>query len=82
MRVIALYRYDRPGGGTVITPEKPEGEHEPAGVRIIADDGMLITRDGVNLLKVIDDESAEGWTEIADPEAVAEEVAEDGVETE
>lgn len=68
MKVIALYKYQRADGGTTVTPNKPDGDHEAAGVRIIADDGMCVTKDGVDLRKVADDDTAAGWTEVADPE--------------
>ena len=58
-----LYRVKRADGGVSVSPIKPEGDCEKL-VRIIADEGKVVTKDGLTLFNAIDTESAEGWREI------------------
>ena len=71
MQIINLYRYTRPDGGVTVSPVKPEGEYEPM-YRLVADEGMALTKDGENLTSCADVESVEGWYEVAteDGEAI------------
>ena len=71
MQIIDLYRYTRPDGGVTVSPVKPEGEYEPM-YRLVADEGMALTKDGENLTSCADVESVEGWYEVAivDGEAI------------
>lgn len=64
MEIIQLYRTIRPDGGVTISPVSGD---EPAGVRIIADEGMLLIKDGVST-PCVDTDIADGWEEIPDPE--------------
>ena len=66
MKIKALYRFKRADGGITDSPRKPEGEYTER-VRIIADEGKLVTRDGVKLYSVIDADSAEGFYEVDRP---------------
>ena len=66
MKVITLYKYTREDGGITVSPNKPESEHAEL-VRIIADEGKRITKDGEKLYTVIDQETADGWYEVDAP---------------
>lgn len=66
MQIIPLYKYTREGGGTTTSPIKPECEYTEM-VRLIADEGKLLT-DGETVTSCVDTDTAEGWTEIDDPE--------------
>ena len=70
-----LYRYERPDGGITDTLDKPEYEYTER-VRIIADEGKAITKDGENLYIVLDVDSAEGFYEIDLPVEPEETVTE------
>lgn len=65
MQVINLYRYSRPDGGITVSPVKPDCEFEQL-VRIVADEGKLVSN-GVIVAACTDTATAEGWTEIDDP---------------
>lgn len=67
MIVKPLYRFTREDGGTTVSPNKPECEYTEL-VRLIADDGKVLTQDGENIFCVIDVDSADGWYEIDEPE--------------
>ena len=67
MTIKKLYRYNREGGGVTVSPVKPNGEYTEM-YRIIADEGRVITKDGVNTTTCTDVESIEGWYEVAQPE--------------
>ena len=66
MKIVTLYRYKREGG-IIVSPIKPEVEYTER-IRLVADDGKSLTKDGEQLYKVIDVESADGWYEIDAPE--------------
>ena len=61
-----LYRYEREGGGVTVSTEKPTGEYTEA-LRLIADDGKLLTLDGEKLCAGIDVDDPTGWYEVDDP---------------
>lgn len=63
MQIINLYKYARLDGGTTISPIKPECEYTEM-VRLVADDGKALTKDGENFTACTDVESAEGWQEV------------------
>lgn len=63
MIVKPLYRYKRADGGITDTPNKPEGEYTER-VRIIADEGKAVTKDGKHFFLVKDADSIEGWDEV------------------
>jgi hypothetical protein len=58
-----LYKFKRADGGTTVSPNKPDGEYTDM-VRIIADEGKVVTKDGINFFSVIDDDSANNYYEI------------------
>ena len=72
MQIINLYRYTRPDGGVSVSPVRPEGEYEPM-YRLVADEGMALTKDGENLTSCADVESTEGWYEVKSAEGEATE---------
>lgn len=67
MKTIPLYKYNREDGGTCILPSKVT-DYVDGGVRLVADSGKLLTN-GTIVVSVIDTTSADGWTEIIDPNA-------------
>lgn len=66
MQIITLYKYKRADGGTTISPVKPEGEYTEM-VRLVADEGKALTN-GETVTSCVDTDTAEGWTEIDEPE--------------
>lgn len=76
MTVKTLYRYEREGGGITVSPNKPEREYTEL-VRLIADEGKVLTQDGERLFCVIDVDSADGWYEVDAPEEDENEVQTD-----
>lgn len=71
MEKIALYKYTRPDGGVTVSPNKPDGKYTEM-VRLIADEGKVLTLDGVNFTSCTDVVSEEGWYEVDEPEDEAE----------
>lgn len=67
MQIINLYRYTRPDGGVTVSPVRPEGEYEPM-YRLVADEGMALTKDGEILTSCADVNSTDGWYEVEMPE--------------
>lgn len=70
MQIIKLYKYQRENGGVTVSPIKPDVEYTEM-VRLVADEGLMLTRDGENLISVVDADSDEGWYEV---EEIAEEI--------
>lgn len=66
MQIINLYKYQREDGGVTISPEKPDTDYTSM-VRLVADEGKLITNNGKDTYTVIDVESSDGWYEIDEP---------------
>ena len=79
MNIIPIYRYSRADGGITDSPKKPEGVEYTERVRLVADDGKMLTRDGVELCPAIDADSAEGWAEVDAP-ATEEETVEEATD--
>lgn len=77
MQIKTLYRYTRADGGITVTPEKPEGIDFSEKLRLIADDGKMLTTDGKTLYPCIDVDNTAGWYEVADPEAEKEKAVTD-----
>lgn len=67
MKIITLYRYAREDGGITVSPIKPDAEYTEL-VRLVADEGKSLTKDGETFYGVIDQETAEGWYEVDTPE--------------
>ena len=67
MQKIKLYKYERAEGGTTISPNKPNTEYTEM-LRLVADEGKALTKDGKELTPCADVDSADGWREVDDPE--------------
>lgn len=67
MTVKPLYRFKRADGGYTDTPFKPDVEYTER-VRIIADEGKVVTKDGENLYSVIDADGTYGFYEVDKPQ--------------
>ena len=67
MQVIALYKYIRVDGGVTVSPIKPDCEYTEM-YRLVADEGKVLTQDGVDTTICVDVESVEGWYEVDAPE--------------
>lgn len=63
MQTINLYRYVRADGGVTVSPVKPDGEYTEM-VRLVADDGKMLTNDGEHLTGCVDVITADGWYEV------------------
>lgn len=74
MQIKPLYKYKRPDGGITVSPTKPENTGFTEEFRLIADDGKLLTKDGINTTPCVDVESSEGWHEVDDPEYGKEQI--------
>ena len=70
-----LYRYKRDNGGVTVSVNKPEDREYTEMLRLIADDGKMLTQDGVKLLSCIDVDTADSWYEV---DAPAESEVEEG----
>jgi hypothetical protein len=58
-----LYKFTRPDGGTTISPNPPEQEYTTL-LRLISDEGKMLTKDGINFFSCTDVDSSEGWYEV------------------
>ncbi len=67
MRVIKLYKYIRENGGVTISPIKPDCEYTE-NVRLVADEGKVLTNDGENFTLCVDTDTVDGWYEVDAPE--------------
>lgn len=60
-----LYKTTRQDGGITVSPDKPsDGVEYTENVRLIAEEGKLLTLDGIDTYPCVDVESADGWYEI------------------
>ena len=66
MQKINLYKYVREDGGTTVSPVKPDCEYTEM-YRLVADEGMQLTKDRENFATCVDTDSAEGWYEVELP---------------
>ena len=67
MKIKLLHRFLHEDGGVIESPDKPDRENYTIRFRLIASDGKLLT-DGTTETFCIDVDSADGWSEIDDPE--------------
>lgn len=70
MQIITLYRYNRADGGVTISPVKPDVEYTEM-VRLVADEGKVLTKDGENFTTCVDADTADGWYEVDATESEA-----------
>lgn len=67
MQTIILYRYSRLDGGVTTSPVKPEGDYTEM-YRLVADEGKVLTQDGVEFAACVDVASVDGWYEVDEPD--------------
>ena len=67
MEIKPLYRFLREDGGVTESPDKPDGAEYTTRCRLIADEGKILTNGDTETF-CIDVDSADGWSEIDDPE--------------
>ena len=75
MVIRKLYRYCREDGGVTDTLEIPADVDFTERVRLVADEGKLLTQDGENLYPAKDADSADGWYEVDAPKEALDEVS-------
>ncbi len=63
MQTILLYRYIRPDGGVTVSPIKPDCDFTLT-YRLVAEEGMLLTKEGQEPTPCIDTDVTDGWSEI------------------
>jgi hypothetical protein len=63
---MTIYKYIRPDGGVTVSPVKPACDYTEM-VRIMADNGKMLTQDGEALTSCTDTDSADGWYEVDEP---------------
>ena len=68
MTVKELYCYEREEDKITVSVEKPDCDYILR-FRLIADDRMLLTKDGENFTKCVDVESIGEWYEVLDEES-------------
>ena len=71
MQVKSLYRTTRADGGITVSPDKPESGEFTEMLRLIADEGKLLTQDGIDTTPCVDVDFTDGWYEIDAPEDMA-----------
>ena len=67
MKIKLLHRFLREDGGVIESPDKTDRENYTIRFCLIASDGKILTN-GIIETYCIDVDSADGWTEIDDPE--------------
>ena len=72
MQVKTLYKTIRPDGGVTVSPDKPEDEEYTEMYRLIADEGKLLTPNGIDTTPCVDVDFTDGWLEIDAPEEETE----------
>jgi hypothetical protein len=65
MQIINLYKYIREGGGTTVSPIKPDCEYT-AMYRIVADDNKILVNGEIETVSA-DVYSLDGWEEVDAP---------------
>lgn len=69
MLIKTLYKSVRPDGGVTVSPIQPEnGEYSEIYYRLIAEEGKMLTQNGVDFTLCIDVNSSDGWFEVDAPE--------------
>lgn len=63
MRNKTLYRYTRNDKGVTVSPIEPKVSYETL-YRVIADEGMVLVRNGETCGRVVDTASPEEWSEV------------------
>jgi len=68
MEIKKLYKYTRPDGGTSTSPVQPDGEYVEM-VRLVADEGKVLTKNNIEFYACVDTDSSEGWYEVDDTQS-------------
>ena len=63
MIIMTTYKYSEGGNRYAVSPRKPDCEYTE-GVRLVAEQGHALTKDGINYFYCIDVDSADGWLEV------------------
>ena len=63
MIIMTTYKYYEDERHYCVSPIKPNCEYTEA-VRLVAEEGHAITKDGINYYYCIDVDSADGWLEV------------------
>lgn len=63
MITMTTYKYKEGKNGYAVSPRKPDCEYTEA-MRLIAEPGHALTKDGINYFYCIDVVTADGWLEI------------------
>ena len=63
MQTIILYKYIREGGGVTVSPVKPDAAYTEM-YRLVADEGKVLTQEGLNYTTCVDTETTIGWYEV------------------
>lgn len=71
MQIIPLYQYKREDGGITESPIKPDVEYTEV-LRLVADEGKALTKDGVNTTPCEDVEDIKEWYEVEAPKVEIE----------
>lgn len=66
MQIITLYKYSRTDGGVTVSPSIPDCEYTEM-LRLIAEEGKVLTQNGIDTTPCEDVEVTDGWYEIDDP---------------
>lgn len=74
MQIITLYKTIRNDGGITVSPNKPENEEYTTLLRLIADKGKLLTRNGTDTCPCIDTNTSDRWYEVYDTETKIDEI--------
>ena len=63
MRTIVLYKFNRSDSGITVSPIKPDIDNYVRMIRIIADNGKLLTKDNIDFCYCVDVDNANDWYE-------------------
>lgn len=73
MIVKEMYKYERMKGKITVSFNAPENKEYTKIYRLIAEEGKVITKDGIDLFDCRDTDTTEGYYEIDAPVAESEE---------
>lgn len=72
MQIRTLYKTVRPDDGVTVSPNRPESGEYTELLRLVADEGKLLTVNGSDTTPCVDVESTDGWYEVDAPEEETE----------
>lgn len=68
MQIMTLYKTIRDDGGVTVSPNKPENGEYTELLRLIADKGKRLTKNGTDTCPCVDTDTSEGWYEVYESE--------------